>query len=60
MSDIPPIRAGGVTKALHEDQDPVIVKYLGTPEDPSGAPIIQEPRLLSLLLHKAEELSPGL
>jgi len=56
MSDIPPIREDGVTKALHEDQDPVIVKYLGTPEDPSGAPIIQEPRLLPMLPQKAEEL----
>jgi len=55
MSDIPPIREGEVTKALHEDQDPVIFKHLGAPEDPSGAPIIKEPRLLPQLLHKAEE-----
>jgi len=56
MSDIPLVREGGVTKALHEDQDPVVVKPLGAQEDPSGAPIIKEPRLLPQLLHKAEEL----
>jgi len=56
MSDIPLIREGRVTKALHEDQDLVIVKHLGAPEDPSGAPIIKEPRLLPQLLHGAEKL----
>jgi len=56
MSDIPPIRGGGVTKALHEDQDPVVVKHLGAPEDPSGAFIIKDPRLLPQLLHEAEEI----
>jgi len=56
MSDIPPIREGGVTKALHEDQDPVVVKPLGAPEDPSRAPIRKESRLLPQLLHEAEEL----
>jgi len=60
MSDIPPIREGGVTKALHEDQDPIVVKSLGASEDPSGAPIRKEPRLLPELLHEAEELQPGL
>jgi len=56
MSDIPPIRERGVTKALQEDQYPVVVKHLGAPEDPSGAPIRKEPRLLPQLLHEAEEL----
>jgi len=56
MSDIPPISEGGVTLALHEDQDPVVVKPLGAPEYPSGAPIIKKPRLLPQLFHKAEEL----
>jgi len=56
MSDIPLIREGGITKALHEDQDPVVVKQLGAPEDLSGAPIRKEPRLLPQLLHEAEEL----
>jgi len=56
MSDIPPIREGGDTKALHEDQDLVVVKPLGAPEDPSGASIMKEPRLLPQLLHKAKEL----
>jgi len=56
MSDIPFITEGGVTKALHEDQDPVVVKHLGAPDDPSGAPIVKEPRILPQLLHEAEEL----
>jgi len=56
VRDIPPIREAGVTKALYEVQDPVVVKPVGAPEDPSGAPIINDPRLLFQLLHKAEEL----
>jgi len=56
MSDIPPIREGGVTKTLHEDQDPVVVKHLGAPEDPSGASVGNEPQILSQLLHEAKEL----
>jgi len=51
-----PIREGGVTEALHEDQDPVVVKHLGTPEDPSGALIVKEQRLLPQLFHEAKEL----
>jgi len=56
MSDILSIREGGVAKVLHKDQDPVVDKHLGAPEDPSGASIGQEPRLLPSLLHEAEEL----
>jgi len=56
MSDIPPIREGEATKALHEDQDSVVVKPLGAPEDLSGAPVIKEAGLLPKLLHEAKEL----